>query len=150
VTVSVRVIPRIATSGGFTMGVKAVPPIPPRLLIVMDAPPISSGPILRACARAGEIADLLRDRPQALAVGVADDRHHQPVRRVHGDADMDVSLRISVSPSAESEALNRGKAKRARERRDVEGKRRQLDAARLRLGLPGRAQASMAETSARS
>ncbi len=33
----------MATSGGFTIGVKYVPPIPPRLLIVNEPPCISDG-----------------------------------------------------------------------------------------------------------
>src|SRR5205807_3100082 len=34
--------PRMATSGAFTMGVKAVPPIPPRLEMLKQPPCISS------------------------------------------------------------------------------------------------------------
>ena len=37
-----RVRPRIATSGAFTMGVKDVPPMPPRDEMVKDAPDMSS------------------------------------------------------------------------------------------------------------
>ena len=40
----------MATSGQFTMGVKAVPPMPPRLVMVMQAPCMSSGRSLRARA----------------------------------------------------------------------------------------------------
>jgi hypothetical protein len=96
------------------MGEKAVPPIPPRLLIVMDAPPISSGPILRACARAARSLISSAIDPQALAVGVPDDRHHQAVRRVHCDTDVDVLLEDQRSPSAESDALKRGNARSVR------------------------------------
>jgi len=39
-----RVTPRIATSGGLTIGVKLVPPMPPRLEIVKVPPDISAGP----------------------------------------------------------------------------------------------------------
>ena len=47
-----RTTPRIATSGAFTMGVKAVPPMPPRLVIVKHAPCISSRPSLPSLALA--------------------------------------------------------------------------------------------------
>ena len=39
-----RVTPRIATSGALTIGVKAIPPIPPKLEIVKQVPCISPGP----------------------------------------------------------------------------------------------------------
>ncbi len=42
----------MATSGAFTMGVNAVPPIPPRLEMVKQAPCRSAGPSLPSRARA--------------------------------------------------------------------------------------------------
>jgi hypothetical protein len=41
-----RTTPRIATSGALTIGVKLVPPIPPRLEIVNVPPCMSAGPSL--------------------------------------------------------------------------------------------------------
>jgi hypothetical protein len=72
------------------------------------------GPILRACARAARSADFAGDLPQALAVGIADDRDHQPVRRVHGNADMNVLLEDQRFAIGESDALKRGNCKALR------------------------------------
>ncbi len=47
-----RDTPRMATCGQLTMGVKAVPPMPPRLEMVNVPPCISSGLSLRSRARA--------------------------------------------------------------------------------------------------
>ena len=43
-------MPRIATSGQLTIGVNAVPPMPPRFEIDIDPPDISSSVSLRALA----------------------------------------------------------------------------------------------------
>jgi hypothetical protein len=104
-------MPRIATSGGFTIGVKAVPPMPPRLEIDIEAPPISSGLILRCAARPARSAIRWRS-PQTLAVDIADHRHHQPVRRVDRNAEVDKVFEDQRLPSGDKDALKRGNSRR--------------------------------------
>ena len=56
-----RTTPRIATSGALTIGVKLVPPIPPRLEMVNVPPAMSAGPSFPSRAFA-EISMNSRDR----------------------------------------------------------------------------------------
>src|SRR6478609_6301309 len=83
-----RTTPRIATSGALTMGVKLVPPMPPRLEMVKLAPARSAGASLPSLARAETAAQLA----DALAVHVADHRHDQALGGVHGHAEVVVAL----------------------------------------------------------
>ena len=66
------------------IGVKNVPPMPPRLEIVMLAPCRSGGDNRRARARSLHRRELDREIVKALGVDVADHRHDQAVRRVGG------------------------------------------------------------------
>ena len=102
-----RTTPRMATSGALTMGVKLVPPMPPRLEMVNVPPAMSDGPSLpsRALADGHELPGQFHD---ALAVGVRNDRDHQARRGVHGDADVVVVLEDEGVCSGDSEELNSG------------------------------------------
>ncbi len=87
-----RVRPRIATSGALTMGVNDVPPMPPSDEMVKVAPYMSPPFSSPSRARALEIAQLLGDLDDALAVGILDDRNDEAVGRVGGEADVVVVL----------------------------------------------------------
>ena len=56
-----REMPRIATSGQLTIGVNAVPPMPPRFVIDIEPPDISSSDSLRALRLLGQLLDLDRE-----------------------------------------------------------------------------------------
>src|SRR5574338_218717 len=73
-----RLTPRIATSGALTIGVKLVPPMPPSEEMVKVAPCMSA---------------LLSSPLRAL-----DDRHHEAVRRVRGEADVVEALPDQLVP----------------------------------------------------
>ena len=103
-----RTTPRIATSGALTIGVKSVPPMPPRLEIVKEPPCMSAGAELAVARLLRERAELLAELVDALAVDVLDHRHDQAVRRVDRDADVVVLLEDQASFSGESEVLNSG------------------------------------------
>ena len=87
-----RETPRMATSGALTIGVKKLPPMPPRFEMLKQPPCISSSEIFRvrafsaSCDSSTEICD------DVLRVGVANHRHEQATIGVHGDADVDVLL----------------------------------------------------------
>jgi hypothetical protein len=87
-----RDTPRIATSGALMIGVNAVPPMPPRLETVKQPPCISAPDSLPARAFSESSAERARDVVDVLAVGVADHRHQQAVRRVGREADVAVAL----------------------------------------------------------
>jgi hypothetical protein len=117
----------------------------------MDAPPISSGAILRALRARREVADFLGDRPQAFLVGVPDDRHHQTVRRVHGDADMNVLLEDQRFAIGRERCIETGKCKkRARESRDMEASAVSFTSRACASAFQAERRPSMAVTSARS
>ena len=71
------------------IGVNAVPPMPPRLEIVKQPPCISAAASLPARAFSLSVAEFARELEDVLAVGVADHRHDQAVRRVRREADVD-------------------------------------------------------------
>ena len=87
--------------------------------------------------RAGrQIGDLGGDGPEPLAIHVTQHWHHQTVRRVHRDADMeellqDQGLARRVERGVESRELGQT----AGQRLDLKGQRRQLDAPRLSFGF---------------
>ena len=85
-------MPRIATSGALTIGVKYVPPMPPRLLMVKRS---ALHLVERQLARLRLLGDLLqlrRELHDVLLVHVADHRHEQAGLGVDRDADVDVLL----------------------------------------------------------
>ena len=83
-------VDRIATWGWLMMAAVSTEPAEPLLEMVNVPPWISSGEQARAWARVGEVDDLPGDGPQALGVGVADDRHQEAlVVEVDGDAEVD-------------------------------------------------------------
>ena len=87
-----RDTPRIATSGQLTIGVKSVPPMPPRFEMLMPPPLISSRVSLRSRAFSASCCSSTAICGDVLLVGVADHRHEQAVFGVHRDADVDVLL----------------------------------------------------------
>ena len=101
-----RDTPRMATSGALMIGVKAVPPMPPRLEMVKLPPCISAGGSLPARAFA-DIAPAPGNLADALAVGVTDHRHQQAVRCFDRDADVEIALVDELSAGV-SELLNWG------------------------------------------
>ena len=93
---------------------------------------MSAGPSLPSRAFFGELAHLAGDLQHALLVGVPDHRHDQAVRRVGGEADVEVLLSTRLSPS--SEALNSGNFfSAATHGLDQEREHRHLDARLLVL-----------------
>jgi hypothetical protein len=82
--------PRMATSGALMMGVKYLPPMPPRLEMVKVAPVISAGLSLPSRAFLANSAISCADLQHAFFVAIADDRHHQTIGRVSGKADVPV------------------------------------------------------------
>ena len=81
----------MANSGALTMGVKLVPPMPPREEIENVAPDISAGDFAVAHFL-GDGAEVLAELQDALAVDVLDDGNDQAVRRVDGNADVVIFL----------------------------------------------------------
>ena len=67
-----------------------MPPMPPRLEIVNVPPCIWSGLSLPSRASFASSPISLRDIDDALLIGVAHDRHDEPVRRVGGETDVAV------------------------------------------------------------
>ena len=74
------------------MGVKFVPPMPPRLEMVKLPPSSSSGPMRLARARWPRARPARRRAARCPSVRVADHRHQQAALGVHGHADVDVLL----------------------------------------------------------
>src|SRR5262249_19657702 len=101
--------PRIATSGALTMGVKAVPPMPPRLDMVKQPPLISAG--VKPFSRA-----LLLKRAISLAISLTERAHTSLITgttRPWGVSTaipiLQYCLKIRWSPEASREELNWGK-----------------------------------------
>ena len=89
------------------------------------------GPDLARLRAGGEVRDLGRDGPQALAVGVPDHGDEEAVGRIDRDADMDVVLEDQRSPVRRERGVEARKLPEATGKRlDVEGERRELHAAR--------------------
>src|SRR5215470_17777761 len=78
-----RARPRIATSGALMIGVKLVPPKPPRLVMVNVPPCISSRGVLRLLARSASRVSSTDNRDQQPAIGVH--RHTDMVVRFVDD-----------------------------------------------------------------
>ena len=87
-----RRAPRIATSGALTIGVKFVPPMPPRLEIENVPPWMSAGVMRPSRIRAETDGEFLAEFQNAFAIDVLDNRHDETVRRVDGDAEIVVFL----------------------------------------------------------
>ena len=69
-------------------------------------------------------------------IGIPDDRNHQPVRRVHGDAQMDIVLENQCLAVGRQRCVETGKrAQGLRQRLCMEGEGGQLDTARSGLVL---------------
>ena len=78
------------------MGVKAVPPMPPRLEMVNDAA-LHLGGLQFAGARLfRQRRERARDVVDAQAIGVRDHRHHQSIRRVGRETDVEVFLEDQI------------------------------------------------------
>ena len=97
--------PRIATSGALMIGVNAVPPMPPRLEMVKPPPCMSAPGSLPARAFSDSRRQRARDLEDIFLVGVADDGHDQAVRRVRGEADVEVLLEHEVLPGLVERAV---------------------------------------------
>ena len=116
------------------IGVKSVPPMPPRLEIVKVPPCISAADSLPARAFSLSVGEVARELEDVLAVGVADHRHDQALRRVGGEADVQVLLvdqlaGIGVERGVEVRKLLQCQHAGAHD----EGERRQLQPALARL-----------------
>ena len=131
-------------------GVKAVPPMPPRLERVKVPPSIASAPSLPSRALARQVGQLPGDLEHALAVHVADDRHEQPLRRVDRDADVVVVLQDEAcSPSSEPLTCGNGAQGRGAGLED-QGDHGHLDALVSLAALVSLRNASRSVTSASS
>ena len=86
--------------------------MPPSDEIEKHPPLMSAGRQLAVARLLRELAHLVRDLEHALLVGVLDDRHDQAVRRVGGEADVEVLLQdelLAVEAGVElGELLQRG------------------------------------------
>ena len=103
-----RTTPRMATSGALTIGVKCVPPMPPSEEIEnVAARDVGRGELAVAHLLRNH-AEFLAEFKDALAIGILDHRHDQPVGRIDRDADVEVLLEIRFSLSGASEALKSG------------------------------------------
>jgi hypothetical protein len=69
------------------IGVAKSPPMLPAFVMLKDPSLKSSGRSLPARARGADVGQVGGELQQALEVRVLDDRHDQPVRRVHRDAE---------------------------------------------------------------
>ena len=78
--------------GALTIGVKNVPPMPPRFEMLKQPPCISSSEIFARARFLRQLRELGGDLHHVLLVGVPDDRHEQAAVGVDGDADVDVFL----------------------------------------------------------
>ena len=85
-------MPSIATSGQLTIGVNAVPPMPPRFEIDIDPPAISSSVSFRALAFSASAWISTAILREVLLVGVAHHRHEQAVLGVDRDSHVHVLL----------------------------------------------------------
>jgi hypothetical protein len=99
--------PRIATSGALTMGVNAVPPMPPSELMVKQPPCMSAGLELAVARLLGQRRPSPGDLQHPFWSASLITGTTKAVRRVGREADVEVRFRIRLSPS--SEALNSGK-----------------------------------------
>ena len=93
--------PKIATCGGLSTGVNISTPNCARFGSVDVPPLISSGstfPLERALAR--RFASV-RELAQAECIGAAYDRHHEPARRVDGNAKLHVLMLLDGIPCRE-------------------------------------------------
>ena len=71
------------------IGVDTIPPNEPRLLMVIVDPLNSASVILLSRAAVGQSRDLVGSSPTGrVASACDDDRNHQPLRRLRGDAEM--------------------------------------------------------------
>ena len=116
------------------MGVKAVPPMPPRLVMVKPAPCMSAPGSLPARAFSDSRRQRTRDLEDVLAVGFLDDGHEQAIRRVRREPDVEVLLEDQVLAGFVERAVeHREFAHGAQRRLHDERQRRDLHA--LRRGL---------------
>ena len=81
-----RETPRIATSGALTIGVNAVPPMPPRLEIVNVAPCIWSSFQLAVARRLGQRTQSFAKLVDVHLVSIANYRDDQALLGVGGEA----------------------------------------------------------------
>ena len=86
-----RTTPRIATSGALTIGVKAVPPMPPKRRDGEGRALHFGGRELAGARFFGQCAELAGKVDDALLVDVLDDRDHKAIGRVDGDADVPIA-----------------------------------------------------------
>ena len=127
-----RDTPRIANSGALMIGVKAVPPIPPRLETVKQPPCISAALSFPARAFSDSAGERTGQLVDVLLVRVADHRHQQSIGRVGRKAQVQVLLeRPDSRRVASSEALKlRELLQRAHHGAQHERQRRELHADR--------------------
>ncbi len=92
------------------------------------------GPELALSGLGGQLVDRPGDPPDRELVGALDDRHHQPLGGVHGDAEVDVAKEhVSV---VEDPRVERAKlAQRLARRRAHEGEEGEVEARLLELRL---------------
>ena len=86
----------MATSGALMMGVKAVPPMPPRLEIVKLPPCISVGLEFSGTRFLRQRSQRPRDLEDTQPIGIGDHRNHQAIRRVGGEANIEVLLEDQI------------------------------------------------------
>ena len=125
-----RTTPRIATSGALTIGVKAVPPMPPSEEMVKVAPCISAGASLPARAFSESAPSSRASSIDALLVDVLDDRDDEAVGRVDGDADVPIAAQ-NQGVAAGTESGVEGREGFQRRDRGPHEKRQQRHAVRL-------------------
>ena len=91
-----RDTPRIATSGALMIGVKPVPPIPPRLEILKVPPLHVVQPQGLGACFFGQICDRCGQFPDSHPIRIPDNRHHQTIRRVHCKSNVVVLLENEI------------------------------------------------------
>ena len=132
-------VDRIATCGWLMIGSVISVPYGPGFVIVNVPPTMSSG--LSFLPRlAAQIADLVRDRPHPLGLGVVDDRHHQALEvEVDGDAEVDVVVHdqlVLAERRVHFGVVADGVDDRARDEREIREAEAFLRLPRVALGAP--------------
>ena len=103
-----RPMERIATSGWLTIGVWKSPPSLPALVTVNVDPRSSSGASVLSRTRSASDVSSAWISSADLRVAAAHDRHHEPLRGLHGDADVvaiEIDDGVAVEPCVQLREL---------------------------------------------
>ena len=106
--IAARETPRIATSGGLMIGVKPVPPTPPRLETVKHPPLQLARLDLARPGAGGERLDLRGELVEALLVHVPDHGDEEAQIGVHRDPDVEILLQDQPLAVARQRGIDLG------------------------------------------